>query len=851
MQDLGYSLDRKAYFGKSIYGDGGNIINTQGYFARNADGTAYTSDYSQVPLGIGLHVYGSNNTITQEANILTKGVGATGIRIDGMQNNLTIPTGTEIHADGYRGNGVLIAYGRNQTLTQEGTVTATGEGGTGVRFDFGSSSNGALDEYRGSYIRYARTVQGYDAEVPEAKWGTINLAVNLNLTDMTAAQYNAAADELNGAMVDSYNLSGTLSGADNAIYIGKNAFVKAININEGASIMGNIVSDWKHFDTDGSYAPTGEKCKPLKIQYGNDHVADNGYDYHAYIPDLVTNLNVNGDFSYGGNITGKDNMKLKVNGGAFNYSGAADVVNVTVAEGGALYGGSFQVNDMTASLAAGFADTTTGQFINHGTIGARDNVTNLAIKGQLVSDGTLLGYGGGSGGKIAVTGAANINGSTVTAQNLVPGETFTALTATEGVSGAPANGENNPVPVSAMLNVSGAATLGGVNVTAVAADNLGGVNGEQAETFRAMNEMSHSMVQRGDTQGMNELRPLYQMDAPAAKRALKEIASNDATQILGMAQQSTVAAQAISDRLSTAFSMTPVDMTIPTNNLTEDADENSLTVPVDMPVSTVGDGWVKFTKHWGEMKSGANYHGSAISGGYDRAVNPCWRVGTFLSYNDMSYGAESASGSVYDTRFGFYAGYHKNADDAYIYLDYGWQRNRLRRSVSVMGMTASANYNSHLIELGGEYKHDLHATDGKIWHVSPFVGAQLSHLTQTSYGEEGAGVFNQQVDSQGNTYFAMQTGLEFKRYVNKGSYALRLGVKHAFSGADPEINFNYEGNPGSTYTLKGSQDKTHFVMSLNGDTEFKKGWILGGDLRFQKGSHDRDLAASMMIRRVW
>ncbi|MBP3691129.1 MAG: autotransporter outer membrane beta-barrel domain-containing protein, partial [Schwartzia sp.] len=77
MQDLGYKIDRKAYFGKSIYGNGGTITNTQGYFARNRNGTAYLENtYSAVPLGIGLHIYGSDNMVTQAANIMTRGTGA-------------------------------------------------------------------------------------------------------------------------------------------------------------------------------------------------------------------------------------------------------------------------------------------------------------------------------------------------------------------------------------------------------------------------------------------------------------------------------------------------------------------------------------------------------------------------------------------------------------------------------------------------------------------------------------------------------------------------------------------------------------------------------------------------------
>ena len=141
------------------------------------------------------------------------GTGAAGVRVDGTGNTLIVPKETEIHADGPRATGLMVTYGSGHTVEQAGTVTALGEGGTGVRFDFGSSSNGARDEYRGSYIRYIRTVQGRDSANP----GAIGEAKNLPLSDMDADTYNANKDELKGALVNHYNLSGALTGSENAI----------------------------------------------------------------------------------------------------------------------------------------------------------------------------------------------------------------------------------------------------------------------------------------------------------------------------------------------------------------------------------------------------------------------------------------------------------------------------------------------------------------------------------------------------------------------------------------------------------------------------------------------------------
>ncbi|MBQ1613310.1 MAG: autotransporter domain-containing protein, partial [Selenomonas sp.] len=671
------------FFGRSIYGNGGNIINNQGYFARNAEGTDYlVNTYSLVPLGVGLHIYGSDNKVTQNADIMTAGVGAVGVRVDGTGNTLIVPENTEIHADGRRGNGLLIAYGRNHTIEQAGTVTASGEGGTGVRFDFGSSSNGARDEYRGSYIRFKRELN---------EQGAISGAENLALKEMTANLYNANKEELDGPLVKEYNLSGTLIGADNAIYIAKNAFVKNININKGASIKGDITSDWKQFGEDeceGAYDDPGTSHSAgLRIQY-NKKYGNDGYEYDEYIPDLVTNLNFNTDMAYSGNIIGEDNMKMNVKAGTLTYEGTANVVNVQVEKGAALLGGTYKVNAIDASkVATGFSDTTTGQLINHGTIGASAADRNMEISGKLVSDGKLQAYGGGDGGQIKVSDTANVDKSTVTAYGMLPGETKTVLTA-KSIDGDITNADE-AIAVSGMLNAQGKISSDHKTITVEtkAANNLDTTDAAVSKTYDAVMDMYNGLGEEKSQQG--ELRKLLSFESEKAASALTDISSPNAAQGISMTQTSTVTSHILSTRLAEAFAMNNVDISVPVSNLADDKESTvneglKLQAKVDLPVEN--NIWFKTAKNWGELKGGANYHGTTFALGYDKAAGKNWRVGGFVSYGSSSFAAGSASSKVQDTRLGVYAGYKRGPHEGYVYLNHGWLKNDLSRGITGIGM---------------------------------------------------------------------------------------------------------------------------------------------------------------------
>lgn len=217
LQDLGYEFDRKLYYGDSIYESNLNWQSDHGYYARQ-DGKWLVGEYNPTEYGVGLHIYGKNNAATQSHDILSNGIAASGIRIDGANNALTIASGTRIHALGDYSNALLVVYGKNHIINHNGELKATGKEGMAINIDFGGNILGNVQEYRGSYMHQ---ISGS------------------NQDDL--ARYNP-----DGALVKSLNLSSNSStiGFLTSIYIADNAYVENINISQGAKVEGDIISNW-------------------------------------------------------------------------------------------------------------------------------------------------------------------------------------------------------------------------------------------------------------------------------------------------------------------------------------------------------------------------------------------------------------------------------------------------------------------------------------------------------------------------------------------------------------------------------------------------------------------------------
>ena len=380
LKDLGYDVDLRKYFGQSYYLDNVTADFTRGY-GNIWNGTTYTGR-STTESGIGLHIYGDNNIITQASNILSDGNYTIGTRIDGVNNNYTLNSGYKVDTAGKGSIGIAAMWGKNHTinLNSGSSVTATGEGGIAASFDFGKNVMGGYNDDRGSYSSY---------EMSEDK----------NVKAETALQ---------GALVENFDIAGTLEGKKASIYISENAHVKNINIIKGSTITGDIISQWNSVKSGTNMYVQDSNGNPVtgqdlsKIYFTNlNFVGDGTNPYNGSFSDNISgandifntikmNIQENGTLDFGNTSKKTINVYNITNEGTINLVGDT---SITTQDNAVSIGGSGTINVADNKSLETFNVLNIANILNlgKGELDTSNQVKeNITIHKLVTSDGSKL-----------------------------------------------------------------------------------------------------------------------------------------------------------------------------------------------------------------------------------------------------------------------------------------------------------------------------------------------------------------------------------------------------------------------------------------------------------------------------
>ena len=260
------------------------------------------------------------------------------------------------------------------------------------------------------------------------------------------------------------------------------------------------------------------------------------------------------------------------------------------------------------------------------------------------------------------------------------------------------------------------------------------------------------------------------------------------------------------------------------------------------------DWWLRSFSEW------ESYGDDAVSGksrsvaaGMDMNTGKETRTGIYGMYNHTELNGGGAEALQQDWRVGAYMGKQHGAVQQYGYVNYG----RLGNHFNEIG--GDAKYHGQIVELGGEYKYDLHHEDGKIYHVSPYVNVQASRYMQKSYRQDFPILLGGELVAAAvnNNYLAGETGVELRRELQNGNYAVRLGYKRVLAGEGPELAEGYEigGHrvPGVGRSYSNDIDKDYLHLTLGGTLKLTKNLFATAEGAWLEGRHDRELMADVKL----
>ena len=269
-----------------------------------------------------------------------------GLHINEAFDIFTVSNPINVSAD--NGIGVLVRAS-GDTLNIESDVNASGKNGTGLAVEANGIKNITLNA--------GKTIQALGDE---------GIAVSFIGNKEIVPMNNG--DSASSPCVTNFIVNGSLVGKKAAIYIDPTTSVFNINVQNGATIQGDIIASEKN--SSGEIIP---RPGTTTLTFGNSNIET-----------VDSDLKI----SYGGEIQGDDRIFLRVIGTNLEYSGTAKIASVHIERDATVSGAGTYILDSYESNNTKYWDT----FTNDGTLNLSDGTayTEVNITGNYTQNGKLL-----------------------------------------------------------------------------------------------------------------------------------------------------------------------------------------------------------------------------------------------------------------------------------------------------------------------------------------------------------------------------------------------------------------------------------------------------------------------------
>ena len=852
-------------FGATFYQDG--------TFVQEFNATGFNSAENY---GIGLFIRANMRDITQTTNLTASGFAATGIRLSssgvvGPAGNLvTIAPGVTVAVNGEQGIGVLVSSGGNNFIAHRGTLNANGTQGRGFVFDFGRN--------------------GLSPQIA-----------------VTSADYNAP-------LVDSLDITGTISASTNAIEIGNSAAVGEINIMDGADISGDIFSDaliagfpapvltfGKTADANGfatvapdvgftfTYAGDIFGASPqatLDIDtFGGTTTLNGAVGVRDVLVQSATTLISNNTF-LANNLTVNNTGLLQLNNGFTLDGGATQIDN-----GGVLEALDYTMNTGTTNIDAGGLMTVTnaidvqgGLFTLNGTANSISNSSNVGTLGTLMGTGTLdsnLTLNG------TITPGNSIGTLTITGNlETFPTSTFNIETQ---ASAAPVSGVDvdlidvggTATVDGGTVNIDGAAgayvdgtvyrflqTGGGLTVTQLPfySDNIAGL---RAVPFFDGNDLGFTIQLDipfstiGRTHNQKEFGRYFNViqtnpdpNIQLIRNQLDALPSTDAIlnamdQLIGDVYASLPAVSI--QNTSSAFRT----LSRQQNNAMD------ISFSIDNERERVNDGWMVGY----DLDSDVDFDGNAAALGYSSAgthfgvanfLDDNSRIGFFGSYGQTSVKTSGPSQSVQSDNLllGAFMHHHDGLSFWHVAGAVGFDRNKSTRRINFgnINETAHGIFAGHqgalLIERGYEFRKG-------IFRLQPVGSVQYVRYFQGEFSEKDATATNLLVSNLDASSFRSSFGANLSsdlRYGEKWATGTHFSGswQHEFLDSAHHAKSTLAADNTNTFALRGLDFGRDWI-NLSAGISFARGnnFVLRFDYGTQFNSHLVSHTGTASLSKLW